>query len=138
MGDAESAQENVASKLGFKSGDLVQELGYDDDVDFDLRDDVEDIIESELLTEEDHEVADAVILWWRAEDGDLIDGLVDSQTSLDEGGAIWLLTPKPGREGHVPPADILEAAPTSGLHVTKTEGVSREWAATRLVSRRKN
>lgn len=138
MGDAESAQENVASKLGFKSGDIIQELGYDEDVDFDLRDDVEDIIESELLTEEDHEVADAVILWWRAEDGDLIDGLVDSQTTLDEGGTIWLLTPKSGREGHVSPSEIQEAAPTAGLHVTKTEGVSREWAATRLVSRRKN
>ncbi len=138
MGDAESAHENVASKLGFKSGDIIQELGYDEDVDFDLRDDVEDIIESELLTEEDHEVADAVILWWRAEDGDLIDGLVDSQTTLDEGGTIWLLTPKSGREGHVSPSEIQEAAPTAGLHVTKTEGVSREWAATRLVSRRKN
>ncbi|GAB2892451.1 DUF3052 domain-containing protein [Neomicrococcus lactis] len=138
MGDAESAQVNVASKMGFKSGDIVQELGYDDDIDFDLRDDLEDIIDSELLTEEDHDVADAVILWWRAEDGDLVDGLVDSQTTLDEGGPIWLLTPKAGRAGHVSPADIQEAAPTAGLHVTKTEGVSSEWAATRLVARRKN
>ena len=91
-----------------------------------------------FLTEEDHDVADAVILWWRAEDGDLVDGLVDSQTTLDEGGPIWLLTPKAGRAGHVSPADIQEAAPTAGLHVTKTEGVSSEWAATRLVARRKN
>ena len=34
---------NVAEKLGFKNGDLIQEFGYDDDVDFDLRDDIEDL-----------------------------------------------------------------------------------------------
>ena len=39
-------------------------------------------------------VVDAVLLWWRAEDGDLVDGLVDSLTDLVGGGAIWLLTPR--------------------------------------------
>ena len=42
-------------------------------------------------------VVDAVVLWWRDEDGDLVDGLVDSLTDLVGGGAIWLLTPKVGR-----------------------------------------
>jgi len=48
---------NVAEKLGFKSGDLIQEFGYDDDVDFDLRDDIEDLTGSELFDEDDHEVS---------------------------------------------------------------------------------
>jgi len=127
----------VAGKLGFKDGDLIQELGYDEDVDFELRDAVEDLIGSEMFDEEDHDVVDAVIFWWRQDDGDLVDALVDSLTTLDEGGIVWILTPKSGRDGYVPPAEIQEAAPTAGLHVTTTAGVSQDWAATRLVPRKR-
>ncbi|PYI38132.1 DUF3052 domain-containing protein [Arthrobacter psychrolactophilus] len=127
----------VAGKLGFKDEDLVQELGYDDDVDFELRENIEELIGSEMFDEDDHDVVDAVILWWRADDGDLVDTLVDSLTTLDEGGIVWILTPKQGREGYVPPSDIQEAAPTAGLHVTTTAGVSADWAATRLVPRKR-
>ena len=138
MSEADAVTEkNVAERMGFKDGDLIQEFGYDEDVDFDLRDDLEDLSGGELLTEDDHEVVDGVILWWRSDDGDLVDALVDSLTTLDDGGVVWVLTPKSGREGYVPPADIEEAAPTAGLHVTTSPGVSRDWAATRLVSRRK-
>lgn len=138
MSEAEAAPERkVASKLGFKDGDLVQELGYDEDVDFDFRDDLEDLLGSELLTEDDHEVVDGVILWWRSDDGDLVDALVDSLTSLRDGGVVWILTPKSGRDGYVPPAEIQEAAPTAGLHSTSSAGVSDDWAATRLVPRRR-
>lgn len=138
MSEAEAATAgSVADKLGFKDGDLVQELGYDEDVDFDFRADLEDEIGSELLTEDDQDVVDGVLLWWRADDGDLVDALVDSLTSLDDGGVVWLLTPKSGRDGYVPPSEIQEAAPTAGLHSTSSAGVSRDWAATRLVSRRK-
>ncbi|GAA3694842.1 DUF3052 domain-containing protein [Zhihengliuella alba] len=138
MSEAAAATESAAAKMGFKEGDLIQELGYDDDVDFDLRDALEDGIGSELLTEEDQDVVDGVILWWREGDGDLVDALVDSLTQLDEGGVVWLLTPKNGRDGHVKPAEILEAAPTAGLHMTTSEGVSAEWSASRLAPRRKN
>ena len=63
MSEADAATSvNVAEKLGFKNGDLIQEFGYDDDVDFDLRDDIEDLTGSELLDEDDHEVVDAAIL----------------------------------------------------------------------------
>ncbi|GAA5229288.1 DUF3052 domain-containing protein [Arthrobacter cryoconiti] len=127
----------VAGILGFKDEDLVQELGYDDDVDFLLRESIEDLIGSQMFDEADHDVVDAVILWWRKEDGDLVDALVDSLTSLDEGGAVWILTPKSGRDGHVSPAELQEAAPTAGLHVTTTSGVSADWAATRLVPRKR-
>ncbi len=138
MSEAEAVTEkNVAGRLGFKDQDLIQEFGYDEDVDFDLRDGLEDLVGSELLTEEDHEVVDGVILWWRSDDGDLVDALVDSITTLDDGGVVWVLTPKSGRDGYVPPADIEEAAPTAGLHVTTSPAVSDDWAATRLVARRK-
>lgn len=138
MSEAEAATAgSVADKLGFKDGDLVQELGYDEDVDFDFRADLEDAVGSELLTEDDQDVVDGVVLWWRSDDGDLVDALVDSLTSLGDGGVVWLLTPKSGRDGYVPPSEVQEAAPTAGLHATSSAGVSRDWAATRLVSRRK-
>jgi len=138
VSEAEAATAvDVAGKLGFKDGDLVQELGYDDDVDFDFREELEGGLGSELLTEDDQDVVDGVILWWRTGDGDLVDALVDSLTSLGAGGVVWLLTPKSGRPAYVAPADVQEAAPTAGLHSTSSAGVSKEWAATRLVSRRK-
>ena len=138
MSEADAVTEkNVAERMGFKDGDLIQEFGYDEDVDFDLREDLEELSGGELLTEDDHEVVDGVILWWRSDDGDLVDALVDSLTTLDDGGVVWVLTPKSGRDGYVPTADIEEAAPTAGLHVTTSPGVSQDWAATRLVSRRK-
>lgn len=137
MSEADAATSvNVAEKLGFKAGDLIQEFGYDDDVDFDLRDDIEDLTGSELFDEDDHEVVDAAVLWWRAGDGDLVDALVDSLVSLTEGGVVWVLTPKSGRTGYVSPSDIQDAAPTAGLHVTTSAGVSQDWSATRLVTRK--
>ncbi|MET1033886.1 MAG: DUF3052 domain-containing protein [Arthrobacter sp.] len=138
MSDAGAANTAAVGKMGFKDGDLIQELGYDDDVDYELRDALEETTGGELLTEEDHDVVDSVLLWWRDGDGDLVDALVDSLTTLGEGGVVWLLTPKSGRDGYVRPSEILESAPTAGLHVTTSEGVSRDWAASRLVPRRKN
>jgi hypothetical protein len=137
VSEAETAAVNVAGNLGFKNGNLIQEFGYDDDVDFDLREDLEDLLGSELLTEEDHEVVDGVLIWWRSGDGDLVDMLVDSLPSLTEGGVVWVLTPKSGRDGYVPPSEIQEAAPTAGLHATSSARVSADWAATRLVARKK-
>ena len=124
----------MASRLGFEPGQVVQEFGYDDDVDHELRASVEDLTGAELVDEDSDEVVDAVLLWWREEDGDLVDALVDVLGALAEGGAIWLLSPKAGRTGHVEPSDIEEAAPTAGLHATKTVSVGREWSGTRLVT----
>ncbi|GAA0190325.1 DUF3052 domain-containing protein [Glutamicibacter creatinolyticus] len=138
MSDAVSASVEPAKKMGFKEEDLIQELGYDDDVDYDLRDSIEDLIGSELLTEEDHDVVDAVIYWWRDGDGDLADALMDALASLEDDGVVWLLTPKQGREGHVSPTLVQQDAPTAGLHMTNAEGVSKEWSAIRLVQRRKH
>lgn len=136
--DRTSSQTQLLDAYGLKAGDLVQEWGYDDDIDFAFRDALEDALGEELLTEEDQEPADAVLYWWRAEDGDvtdLADALVDAQRSLDS-GPVWLMTPRKGRAGHVNPADVQEAAGTAGLHATTGAGVSEDWAAQRLVQKR--
>ena len=47
---------------------------------------------------------------------------------------MWLLTPKAGRDGHVEPSDIGEAAPTAGLSSTKSTSAAKDWSGTRLVA----
>ena len=94
----------------------MQELGYDEDVDDDFRLAIEDLVGSELEEEDFDGVADAVVLWWREGDGDLIDDLVDALTNLADRGFVVLLSPKAGRENHVDASDIEEAAVTAGLH----------------------
>ncbi|ALU40379.1 hypothetical protein AS188_12130 [Kocuria flava] len=136
MSEAQTAAGDAVVQLGFKDGDYIQEFGYDEDVDLDLREGIEELVGGDLLDEDDQEVVDAVLLWFREGDGDLVDTLVDVQTTLDDGGVVWLLTPKAGRDGHVPPSEVNDAAPTAGLHVTTTARVSSDWSATRLMPKR--
>ena len=77
---ADHAEERTspAVRLGFQPEQVVQEIGYDDDVDQELRESIEEVIGSELVDEEYDDVADAVVLWFRDEDGDLTDVLVDA------------------------------------------------------------
>ncbi len=133
---ADHAEErtNPAARLGFEPGQVVQEIGYDEDVDQDLREGIESIIGAELVDEDYDDVADGVVLWFRDEDGDLTDALVDAISLLEDGGVIWLLTPKVGRPGTVDAADVAEAAPIAGLSQTTTASVSKDWQATRLVA----
>jgi hypothetical protein len=121
-----------ASKLGLATGLVVQELGWDEDVDDDLRIAIEDAIDGELI-EEAVEAVDVVLLWWRDGDGDLVDGLVDALTDLTGGGYIWLMTPKVGRDGYVDASEVAEGAVTAGLSLTTSASVSSDWAATKLV-----
>ena len=120
------------NKLGLAPGLVVQELGWDEDADDDVRLLVEDAIDAELV-EEAVEAVDVVLLWWRDDDGDLVDGVVDALTDLTEAGYIWLMTPKVGRNGYVDAADLAEAAVTAGLSLTNSASVSSDWAATKLV-----
>jgi hypothetical protein len=123
--------------LGLEPGQVVQELGYDEDVDHDLRESVEDLTGAELVDEDYDDVADVVLMWFRedTEDGDLTDALVDAQEYLVEGGVVWLLTPKTGRDGHVEASDIADAAQTAGLSQTSTAAVSKDWSAVRLTTK---
>lgn len=124
----------VADKLGIEPGQVVGELGWDDDVDDDVRAAVEERCGSELLDDEADEVLDVILLWWRENDGDLVDQLMDATGPLAEEGVIWVLTPKTGRPGHVEPSDIAEAVPTAGLSQTSNISVASDWTGTRLVS----
>jgi hypothetical protein len=123
---------SLSDKLGLSRGLVVQELGWDEDVDDDVRMMIEDAIDGELI-EDAMEAVDLVLLWWRDGDGDLVDGLVDALTDLTDSGYIWLMTPKVGRSGYVDAADVAEAALTAGLALTNSVQVSPDWTATKLV-----
>jgi hypothetical protein len=125
---------DIAGKLGVEPGMVVQELGWDSDVDETVRDAVEERAGDELLDEDADEAVDVVLMWWREGDGDLVDALVDAIGPLAESGVVWVLTPKTGRPGHVEPSEIAEAAPTAGLSQTSNVSVSEKWAGARLVA----
>jgi hypothetical protein len=133
---ADHAEErtNPAARLGFEPGQVVQEIGYDDDVEQELREDIEAVIGQELVDEDYDDVADVVLLWFRDEDGDLTDALVDAIGLIEEGGQIWLMTPKTGRDGYIEPSDINEAAQTAGLSQTRSINAGKDWVGSRLVS----
>lgn len=133
---AEDEARNRAGRLGLQSGLTVQELGYDVDVDDQLRAGVETIVGGELVDEDFEDVVDVVLMWWREDDGDLADGLLDAIGPLADHGVVWLMTPKPGRPGHIEAEDIADAAPTAGLQQTSTISAGSNWQGTRLVAPR--
>jgi len=132
--DAAEGHRQPVARLGLQAGQIVQEIGWDEDCDEDLRVAVEAATGTTLVDDDVEDVVDVVLLWWRDEDGDLVDALMDALTSLGSGGVIWVLTPKAGRAGHVEPSDIGEAAPTAGLSATSSVAAARDWSGTRLVA----
>jgi DUF3052 family protein len=124
----------VAERLGIEPNMVVQEVGWDEDVDDDVRAAIEEKIGGDLLDEDADDVVDVVLLWWREDDGDLVDALMDAISPLADNGVIWVLTPKTGRAGHVEPSEIAEAAPTAGLSQTSNATISDGWAGSRLVA----
>jgi hypothetical protein len=135
-GQAAEGVRGPADRFGIEPGMVVMEMGYDDaDADHGLRD---ALIErcGDLVDEDTDEVVDAALLWYREGDGDLVDLLVDALGPLADGGVVWLLTPKPGKDGHVEPGEISEAAPTAGLQQTSTVSAGPNWSGARLVAPR--
>jgi len=122
--------------MGFEKGQLVLEVGHGSDCDENLRKQIAEIIGEPLIENEANEVVDAVLIWFREGDGDLADELVDALTFLSETGPIWILSPKVGRDGHVHPSDIQDAANTAGLSQTSTIAVAPNWSATKIVHRK--
>ena len=126
----------LGHNLGLNKGDYVQEVGYDDDVDQALCEAIENIIGDKIADGEEDDVYDVILMWWRSDDDDLIDGLVDAQTTLKEGGVVWLVRPQAPRPGHLRPAALSAAAPTAGMHVTSTVSAADDWAGFRLVGKK--
>ena len=136
---AEATGASLDTRFGFKPGQVIQEFGYDEDVDMDFRAVVEATCGEEIEDEEYNFVADHALVWWRDDDGDssdLTDLITDSMVTLDDGGDVWVLIPKAGRDGHVPPAEVEEAAATAGMNTTNAIDPGGDWLAFRLTSRR--
>jgi hypothetical protein len=110
---------------------VVEEIGWDEDVDEDLRDEVMDLIGAELLEDSDEPV-DAVLVWQR-DDSDVGDALVDALRDLADDGFIWLFSPRRGQPGFVQPADIQDGALSAGLSATSIAEVSDTWTAIKVV-----
>ena len=128
------SQRSLADRLAIQAGMVVQEVGYDDDCDEELRAAIVERTGTELLGEDGDDVVDVVLLWFREDDGDLVDTLVDALAPLAANGVIWLLTPKSGHDGHIEPSDVGEAAPTAGLSQTSSISAGPDWSGTRLVA----
>ena len=126
---------SLADRFGLEPDMVVMEMGYDDDVDESLRDALTERV-GELLDEDTDEVVDAVLMWYRDGDGDLFELLTDALNPLADGGVVWLLTPKSGRDGHVEPSEISESAPAAGLQQTSTLNAGKDWTGARLASPR--
>ncbi|MEU7137716.1 DUF3052 domain-containing protein [Streptomyces sp. NPDC046261] len=127
---------NPAARMGFEREQVVQEIGYDDDVDSELREGVEAATGQALVDEDYDGFADAVLLWFRDGDGDLTDALLDATGRIDDSAPVWLLTPKNGHEGSIEPSDIDDATKTAGLSTAKSIDLSSGWTTTRIWSRK--
>jgi len=122
--------------FGFTKGSVVQEFGYDEDVDFGVRSAIEGVVGRELVDEDYPDIADAALGWWREEDGDvddLTDLFLDMKANMDsEDAVLWLLVPGPRQFGYVETSVIEEAAETAGLLATTSAAVSDTWMGVRL------
>ena len=135
MGEAATRDKDFADRMGVTKGNIILELGWDDDCDSAVSESLEEVIGEPLLDDPDtDEIVDVVLLWWRDDDGDLVDGLVDATRALAEDGQIWLVTPGAGQAGTVPPGDIAENAQLAGLVQTSALRLG-DWQGSCLVQR---
>lgn len=129
----------MGASLGFTPGQVVQEFYYDEDVDEAVRAQVEKDIGASIVTWDYSDMVDGVLIWWRADDAqeeDLTDVLLDASANMDdEGGSIWVLTPKPGRPEEVAMDEIDQAGKNAGLQATSSTSVAPDWAGMLLVAR---
>lgn len=127
-----TVEQALADQLGLMAGQVVRELGWDEDSDDRLRAAVEEWTGNGLVEQDYEDVADLGLLWWREPDGDLVDGLMDALSGLAADGFIWLLTPRTGLSGHVEPAHIAESAASAGLARRRPVNLTPDWTGTRL------
>ena len=126
----------MPSRMGFEKGQLILEIGHGSDCDENLRQQIVDIVGEPLIQNDTNEVVDCVLIWFRDDDSDLTDELVDALAYLSESGTIWVLTPKVGRDGHVEVSDIQDAVNIAGLSQTSTIAVAPNWTATKIMHRK--
>lgn len=134
MNDASGAARRIIEVLGISKGMMVQEIGWDDDSNTSVSEAIEEFLGEDLLDEDTDEVVDTVLFWYRDEDGDLVDHLVDVTRPMSEEGSVWLLTPAAGSAGAVDAGTIGESAQLAGLTGTSTARLG-DWQGTCLVPR---
>ncbi len=132
---ANAVHATAIARFGLEAGKIIQEFGYDDDVDQAFREAIMEATGEVLVDESYGDVTDGVLVWFRDGDDDLADLLLDVQSLLDDGGTVLLLTPKARHDGHVEPRDVEEASSLAGLHATSTVVVGEAWAATHLAQK---
>lgn len=129
----------VAVSLGFAPGQIVQEFYVDDDVDEAVRQQILQATGNATVDLDYDDVVDGIVIWWRADDAeeeDLEDVLMDALSNMDDnGGLIWVLSPKAGRPGAVPVSDVEDSARSCGLQSTSAAAIGEAWSGMRLVSR---
>ena len=123
----------AASRLGLAKDAVVQVVGWDDDCDEEFLAQVKELV-AELIVGDATDVVDGVLVWWRDDDSDLADGLLDALAMLADDGVVWLFTPRPGRPGHMSGSEVKEAVQVAGLQVTSSISVGADWQATRLMA----
>ena len=123
----------AVSRLGLTSDAVVQVVGWDDDCDGDFLAALSSQV-SELVMTDASDVVDGVLVWWREDDGDLADGLLDGLSMLSHEGVVWLFNPRPGRFGHMSGSDVKEAVQVAGLQITSSISVGSDWQAARLTT----
>ena len=124
----------AVARLGLAPDALVQIVGWDDDCDEDCLAELEDLVSEVVMGDEAENVVDGLLVWWREEDGDLADGLLDALSMLADDGVVWLFTPRPGRTGHMPSSEVKEAVQVAGHQVTSTIGAGSDWQAARITA----
>ena len=127
------------SSLGFASGSVIQEFGYDDDVDEAVRAQIEEETGQELVDEDYRDIVDGAVAWWRDEDGDvddLADLFLDVKANLESDvSPCWVLVPGTRSPGYVTADVIKDAAETAGLMATTSVAVGAAWMGVKLTAK---
>ena len=127
------------SSLGFASGSVIQEFGYDDDVDEAVRAQIEEETGQELVDEDYRDIVDGAVAWWRDEDGDvddLGDLFLDMKANLESDvSPCWVLVPGTRSPGYVTADVIKDAAETAGLMATTSVAVGAAWMGVKLTAK---
>lgn len=127
------------SSLGFASGSVIQEFGYDDDVDEAVRAQIKEETGQELVDEDYRDIVDGAVAWWRDEDGDvddLADLFLDMKANLESDvSPCWVLVPGTRSPGYVTADVIKDAAETAGLMATTSVAVGAAWMGVKLTAK---
>ena len=121
------------------SGSVIQEFGYDDDVDGAVREQIGEETGQELGDEDYRDIVDGAVVWWRDDDGDvddLADLFLDMKANLESDmSPCWVLVPGTRSPGYVTADVIKDAAETAGLMATTSVAVGAAWMGVKLTAK---